>query len=306
MRLCLSPLRPCRSLRRPPALIAALASLAALSGAAPSGMAKEPLPLYDMHVHYNAPAWRVFDPPYVKTLFKAAGIARALVGSTPDEGTQRLAKAHPATVVPMFTPYAGDITARNWTRHPDRVLPRMRDRLAKARYAGIGEIHIYDVKDVDWTTIGEVVEIARRRGLFLHVHSKADAIERLYAMAPDLTILWAHGGLGVPAEVIDAALRKFPTLRAELSLRAIEIIPDEEDADLRPAWRRLLLAHQDRLMVGTDTYMNMAWAEYDELVAAHRRWLARLPRPVAEKIAHRNAARFIKRWYPPEEAPREP
>ncbi len=87
-------------------------------------------------------------------------------------------------------------------------------------------------------------------------------------------------------------LDRFPKLTAELSLRAPNIFP-ELARDMRPDWRALFKRHADRFVIGSDTYMNLSWAEYDEIIAAHRRWLARLPRDIAEKIAWRNAKAFF-------------
>lgn len=291
-------------LYRPPVMSVAIMALimnsiiAGFALPAPSARADDRLPIYDMHVHYNEPAWIAFDPPYIKQLLDEAKVVRILVGSWPDTGTRKLLKALPEIIVPTFNPYRGDINASNWTRHPDRVLPYMRERLAETTYAGIGEFHIYDVNNVDWKVIEQVMEMAREKGLFLHVHSDEKAIERLYDIDPRANILWAHTGLGVTADRIDATMKKFKSLRAELSLRAINIISEDEGSDIRPEWRKVLIAHQDRLMVGTDTYNNISWAEYGEIVAAHRRWLKKLPRSVAAKIAHKNAERFIRRWYP--------
>jgi predicted TIM-barrel fold metal-dependent hydrolase len=48
-------------------------------------------------------------------------------------------------------------------------------------------------------------------------------------------------------------------------------------------------------MIGTDTWVNSQWDDYEELIALNRSWLARLPRDVAERIAYRNAARLFGR-----------
>lgn len=280
-------------------LIVALSLL--LAQASVSGVwAAERLPIIDMHVHYNKPAWEVFEPEYIRQLFEKAGVTRVLVSSWPDKGSRLLKSAHPKIVVPSFRPYVGEIMARNWTRHPQHVMPHMRERLAKTRYAGIGEIHIYNVNDVDWDVVSAVMKVARQNNLFLHVHCVEDVIDRLYEIDPDIDILWAHTGLGLSAEIIDATMAKHKNLMAELSLRAINILPnldDVADPDITAPWRKVLMAYQDRLMIGTDTYINFAWADYVGLVEAHRKWLAKLPPEVAQKIAHKNAEAFIAKWY---------
>lgn len=48
-------------------------------------------------------------------------------------------------------------------------------------------------------------------------------------------------------------------------------------------------------MVGSDTWVNSQWDHYEPIIASNRQWLSLLPRPVAEKIAFRNAERLFGR-----------
>ena len=75
---------------------------------------------------------------------------------------------------------------------------------------------------------------------------------------------------------------------AELSFRAADIAPGGR---LDPAWRALIEHHFDRLMIGSDTYVNERWETYGGLIDEHRAWLALLPRAMAEAIAYGNATR---------------
>ena len=60
------------------------------------------------------------------------------------------------------------------------------------------------------------------------------------------------------------------------------------------AWEVLLLKHSDRFMVGSDTWVNSQWSDYDRLIASNREWLAMLPRAAAEAIAYKNAERLFE------------
>ena len=106
-------------------------------------------------------------------------------------------------------------------------------------------------------------------------------------------MIWAHAGMSEPADLVGEMLDTYPTLYADTSYREHDILGGEGGLD--PAWRKVILRHSDRLMVGTDTWVNSQWDDYAGLVALNRSWLARLPREVAEKIAYKNAEKLFGR-----------
>ena len=254
--------------------------------------ADEQLPFFDAHIHYNEPVWQVFPPDDVVALFRRLAVTGALVSSTPQQGTAKLQAAAPDRVMAELRPYRGPVTAGDWTHDP-AVVDWLAARLKAGSFAGIGEIHIYSMESANWEVMRRVAALAREHGVFLHVHARAPIIERILGLDPDVKIIWAHAGLYDGPAIIAKLLDAHPRLTAELSLRAPNIMPPLQEG-MDPAWRALLLRHQDRIIVGTDTYMNLSWVEYEELVAAHRRWLMLLPRAAAEKIAHRNAERLFR------------
>ena len=64
---------------------------------------------------------------------------------------------------------------------------------------------------------------------------------------------------------------------------------------LDPEWKKIVFKFQDRLMVGSDTWVNSQWDSYAEIMSSNRQWLSKLPQEVAEKIAYRNAERLFGR-----------
>ena len=276
-----------RSARRgaAPFVIAALLAVA-LSRL---GTAGEPMPIFDTHVHYSRAAWATYGPAAVFATMDAAGVRRALVSSTPDDGTLRLYRAGAGRIVPMLRPYHDDVTPSNWARSPD-VLAYLEERLAIGVHRGIGEIHLYDTNAVGAAAVEWLARTAVARDLFVHVHSDAAPLRALLTIEGGLKVLWAHAGMSAPPAVIGELLAGHPRLWTEVSFRGFDIAPGGK---LNAAWRDLFVRHRDRFMVGTDTYMTGRWDAYGDLVEEHRRWLAQLPRDVAEAIAWGNAARLF-------------
>ncbi len=49
----------------------------------------------------------------------------------------------------------------------------------------------------------------------------------------------------------------------------------------------------DRILVGTDTWINPQWGWMPEILDAFRKWLRQLPPEVGEKIARENGDRLF-------------
>jgi len=252
--------------------------------------ADDRLPIFDVHMHYNQGAWSGLTPKQIVEWMDLAGVSRALVSSTPDEGTLALHRYDPGRFIAELRPYGRTVNSVNWYRHPE-VVPFLESRLINGIYRGIGEIHFYAGKEVNTAVVRAVVAQARSLGIFLHVHSDAEAIAALYAIDPEVRILWAHAGMTEPADVVAETMKRYPTLSAELSYRAEEILPDGE---LDPEWRDLLVTFSHRFVIGTDTHVNARWVEYEDLVDAHRAWLSLLPQDHARAIAFENAERMFR------------
>lgn len=269
---------------RPLALLLPLVVLAAPLRAAE-------LPIFDAHVHYSHDAWGNLPPQGAIDILRKAGVTRALVSSSGDDGTQRLLALAPALIVPSLRPYRTRGDVATWVRD-DTVVAFLEDRLGKSRYAAIGEFHLYGA-DADLPVPTRMIALAKQRRLVLHAHSDVDALERIFRQDPDARVLWAHSGF-VAADAVRAMLARHRNLWCDLAFR------NEHGADgkVPPEWRALFTDYPDRFVVGTDTYTPERWHYIVEHANWSRAWLADLPPALAERIAWRNADTLFASWKP--------
>ena len=245
-------------------------------------------PVIDVHIHYSHDAWTVLPPPEAIKVLRQAGLRKAFVSSSSDDGTQMLFKAAPDLVVPVLRPYRSRGETSSWVKDPT-VVAHVEARLKANTYAGIGEFHVYGA-DADLPVMRRMVELARERKIFLHAHSDADAVERMFKQDPQATVLWAHSGFD-QADKVRAMLAKHKTLWADLAFRS----DHAPSGQLTAQWRQLFLDYPDRFMVGTDTYTPERWHYVVEHAAYSRKWLADLPADLADNIAFRNAEQLAAR-----------
>ena len=259
----------------PTRLAALLIALLPLTAAAAD------MPIFDAHVHYSHDAWVNLPPADAIAILRKAGLRRALVSSSGDEGTQRLVDADPALVIPSLRPYRTRGDVGTWVRD-ETVTAFLEERLRSSRYAAIGEFHLYGA-DADLPVPKRMIALAREHKLVLHAHSDVDAIERIYRQDPAARILWAHSGFERPERVAEM-LKKHKNLWCDLAFRTDHASGGKVDA----AWRTVFVQFADRFMVGTDSYVPERWHYIPEHADWSRRWLAELPREVAERIAWKN------------------
>jgi len=249
--------------------------------ALPAAVRAADLPIVDAHVHYSHDAWSVVPPKEAVALLRKAGVKRALVSSSNDEGTQMLLAEAPDIIVPELRPYRTRGDVGSWVRD-EAIVTYVEERLRKHRYVAIGEFHLYGA-DAELPVPRRIVQLAKQYGLMLHAHSDADAVERLFRQDPDARILWAHAGFERPERVREM-LRKYRNLWADLAFRT-DHAPGGKPA---PEWREAFLEFPDRFMLGTDTFVPERWHFVPEHAVWARAWLAELPPEVAERIAWKN------------------
>ena len=242
------------------------------------------LTVFDAHIHYNRDASTFVTPQAVVRILDQTGISRALVSSTPNDGTLALHRMYPDRIVPTLRPYRTDSDRGSWHRDPD-IVNYIERELQRGVYRGIGEFHLHGGQ-TNTPEIRRIVDIAVRRKLILHAHSDEAAVRELFSVNPNARILWAHAGMSDGPGVVGALLDRHENLWVELSLRGWDVAPNGR---LDAAWRSLFLRHPDRFLIGTDTWAARRWDELPDEVEVARRWLAQLPRDVAERIARGNA-----------------
>lgn len=257
----------------------------------PIGAGVDELPLFDAHMHYKEPAWEAYPVESVIELMDRNGVAMALVSSTPDEGTIMLWEHAPNRIVPELRPYHGDANSGNWAK-AENMREYLEDRLNRYPHEGIGEFHIHRLDTSDEPLFREVIRMARERDIYLHVHSGTEPIRWLYSLDAEVKIIWAHTGLSERAPAIYDLMKEYPALLADTSLKEYSILDGDR---IDPEWRGIIFDFQDRLMIGSDTWVNGQWDDYDAIMQSNRQWLSLLPRAVAEKIAYKNAERYFGR-----------
>jgi hypothetical protein len=243
-------------------------------------------PIFDAHIHYSQGDWSTVPPERVLAILKEAGIRRALVSSTPDDGTLKLYEKAPDVVVPMLRPYRTRADMSTWTRDPE-VQAYVEDRLKRGVHRGIGEFHM-PAGDADAPVVRRFAELSAERGLVLQAHVDEATIERLATLYPKARFLWAHAGFAA-ADTVGRIMDRFPHVWAELSLNSSVTAGGKLD----PAWARLFARKPDRFLVGTDTWVTSRWDSVVPGMRDYRAWLLELPADVADQIAWKNGDRLF-------------
>ena len=289
------------------ALLARLARLAAavlVAGGGCAFAAPYEGPLFDAHLHYNEEAWNGRSGPHppqdVLARFQRNGVKAIVANSRPNEGTHLLARlpetrAAGVTVVPFVRLYRNREDYTNWFRD-ETIHAMVQAELARGTgagpFRGIGEFHLYDSANANGPVARKLMQLAEERELVVLAHVDDAAIDLLMghtrSSGRKLRMVWAHTGIGgAPVARVEQLMAKFPLLVGELSYRPGLTC---EGGKLCAEWRQLVLKYPGRFVIGSDTWINGRWQQYDDLMQGYRRWLGDLPADVARKVAWANAA----------------
>lgn len=270
------------------ACVVGLGNIAASQG--PTQTTEVPLPLFDAHLHYNWEPTPYLQPDAVLALFKRNGVTGILATSRPNTGTHALVDGKPAGlwVVPFIRPYRIRADIGSWMSDPS-ILDLVQEEYQRGYYQGIGEFHLSG-RAAAADGVKKTVDFAVEKGLYLHCHCDAEALEILFRHNPAARIIWAHTGFSLDTADVARLLATHPALWGELSYRSG--ITDSAGSLTAP-WRQLFERHPNRFLIGSDTWVNERWASYDAIIAGYRQWLTQLPPAIARQIAHGTATRLF-------------
>jgi len=262
--------------------------LALLAGG--SAGAQSELKLFDAHLHYNWEPKPFYPLEQVLSTFRRNGVTGILATSRPNDGTRALfdAKQPGLWVVPFIRPYRVLSDVQTWHSDP-AIFEMVQTEYKRGIYRGIGEFHIHG-KAAAGELVKKLVDFAVEHDLYLHAHGDEEALLILFRHNPRAKVIWAHTGFSTPPARIAQLLIRYPALWGELSYHSGIV---DGAGRLAPGYRELFERYSERFLIGSDTWINQRWTQYDDLMRGYRAWLAQLPPEQARNIAHANAERLF-------------
>jgi len=254
----------------------------------------KPMPIFDSHSHYSLADSLALSPEQIQQRYDRNHIIGALISSTPTTKTELLYQAMPNRIIPFLSLYKTKANKPNWMLDLT-TLNNLNATLNHFSYQGIGEFHIFK-QDVYSPVLTQVIKIAQQRDLTVMIHGDAEIVDRIFKLAPNTTVIWAHLGTHPTPEFLSQVFKRHPKkLYMDTSVRDTLFVTSE--GQLKPEWRTFFIQHQDKLLAAIDTFSTQRWLKFDDAVSQIRLWLEQLPQPVAEKIAYQNA---LKLFQPPQ------
>ena len=247
----------------------------------------------DGHIHYNQDVWSRLSPGHALKLLSVNKIRRAIVFSTPTEGTEKLYELQPERVIPFVRPYRNE--RDRFTYHDDpSIIPYLEEKLKLGIFKGLGEIHLFK-EHKDTEVIQQMMQLAADNNLSVSAHADYETIVTLVETQPSVHFIWAHCGMDHPFADVKSALEKYTNLNCEMSFRYGMF---DDDLQLLPEWKALLETYPERFILGMDTYVPRRWAALPEHVEFAREWLMQLSEKARHKIARENIDAWFKVDFP--------
>ena len=172
----------------------------------------------------------------------------------------------------------------------------------------IGEVHMRQIgrrlidRDPNGPVFGKILDAAAKFEVPIVIHyeltdAAETALDRALAAHRKSIIVLAHGGDGPPGR-LDRLLLRNPNLFVDLSGMHFQRTPAlaSETGPLDRGWKALIEKTPDRFLIGVDAGAARLFepAMLDRLFGWTRRILGELKPDVAERVAHRNAAKLYR------------
>ena len=219
-------------------------------------------PFADVHVHFNWDQEEIISADEVVAKIKAAGVAFAVVASTPTVLALDLKRAGGDLIVPLFSPYIHELGIRDWYREP-KVLELAEAGLANGLYRGVGEIHfmVGFKPRPDNPIFLKLLELAKQYDVPALIHVDAGSEKMFVGICrqhPDLRILFAHAGGRLYASHVRRVIERCGNVTVEFSARDPWRYGGltGDDGLLLPEWRKLVLDYPERFVVGRRVQRN--------------------------------------------------
>ncbi len=245
--------------------------------------------LFDAHLHYNADQVKMYSPVDIIRILDQNEVNTAVVTSSPISLALQLHQLAPNRIIPFLGLYQTDKDKQAW--HQDEELPvRVAQALKDPAWRGIGELHLF-AEHRHSPIFERIALLADSHDLPLLVHTDPVVIDRLFEIATNITVIWAHGGAYPYPELLNDYLKRYPNLYIDLSMRNERIAPE---GMLDPEWELLLMEFSDRFLIGVDTYSTQRWQHYSALIDTTRHWMDQLPLEVEMAIGRENVLRLFQ------------
>ena len=246
-------------------------------------------PLFDSHLHYTAQDAQLFNPQAVLHLLDKSAIPYAVVTGTPSVHLSKLYHRAPERIVPLLGVYRDGADKSTWT-NDKTLIPYLEKELERGYWRGIGELHIF-ARDRHSHVFKKIIGLASARQLPLLIHGDPAVIDKLYEIAPNQPVIWAHAGTYPYPDLVSDYLRRYPNLSIDVSMRDERIAPA---GMINDDWYELFVTYPDRVMIGVDTYSTARWHKFNSVVGTIRNWLAQQQDEIALQLAFVNAAKLYK------------
>lgn len=275
-------------------------------------MAK-PLPIADVHLHYNWDQRQITSPEEAVALLHEQNIQIAVISSTPPDMALEIRNAGGGWIIPLYRPYLKPGSRSTWF-NDSAVLPSARTALESGKYFGIGEFHLIAGLGPSRKNriLHGLIDLAIEFDLPLLVHIETSSHRYFLPICkqyPKARFLIAHAGGLFDHKEMGALIRQCGNVWTEFSARDswryLQSGIVGPKGKLLPGWLKLIKQFPDRFMVGSDPvwpieYLHSwdepdtGWLKLGEYLDFHRRWLVHLPPDLQERLRMTNARLFFR------------